>query len=392
VGGGSVAERKTRALFDSGARLIVVAVALTSGLEALADDGAITWRRERFRSAALRDAWLVIAATDDGELNREVAAAARAQRLFVNVVDDAALSSFHAPAVVNRAPVQVAISTGGAAPALAGAVRAQLEAVLDESLGSLAALLGRWRERIKAAFPDLIVRRRFYRRALKGSIASALRSGHRLRAERTLAQALKSGAGSERIQGRAALVGAGPGDPGLLTLRGLRLLQAADVILHDRLVSESVLGLARRDAHFVAVGKRAGKHGWTQAQINALMAEHAAAGRLVVRLKGGDPFVFGRGGEELEYLRAHDIPYEVVPGMTAALACAAYAGVPLTHRAHGHGLIWITAHNAAAVDALDGASLARSEQTLRCTWVSPNSSGWHGNYSRTDVPPRRPLP
>jgi uroporphyrin-III C-methyltransferase/precorrin-2 dehydrogenase/sirohydrochlorin ferrochelatase len=364
VGGGVVTERKARALADTGAHVHVIALEIAPGLRALADSGHVLWRRERFAPIALRGASLVIAASANATLNREVAAAARAERIFVNVVDDAELSTFHVPAIVNRAPVQVAVSSGGTAPALAAAIRGHLESLLDESLGPLATLLARWRARIKVAFPDVSVRRRFYRRVLESNIPSVLRNGQVFQAERRLARALSRTASEEGFRGRVALVGAGSGDPGLLTLRGLRLLQAADVILHDRLVSPDVLALARRDARVVAVGKAAGKRGWTQARINALMAEQAAAGRLVVRLKGGDPFVFGRGGEELEYLRARDIPYEVVPGVTSALACAAYAGVPLTHRAHAHGMHWISAQSAAAVAALDGASLARPEQTL----------------------------
>ncbi|MGH9435872.1 MAG: NAD(P)-dependent oxidoreductase, partial [Terriglobia bacterium] len=247
VGGGAVAERKVRALADTGAHIHLVAPEATPRLQALAEAGKITWRREAFEPELVRGASLVIAAGADKSLNREVAAAARAQRIFVNVVDDATLSTFHVPAIVNRAPLQVAVSSGAAAPALAAAIRGRLEVLLDESLGPLAGLLARWRPRIKTAFPDLATRRRFYRRLLEGDVAAELRSGHRFRAERILARVLARDAATEgeTFRGRVALVGAGPGDPGLLTLHALRLLQEADVILHDRLTGSDVLALAR---------------------------------------------------------------------------------------------------------------------------------------------------
>lgn len=361
VGGGPVAERKTQALIDTGARIVVRSPEVTQRLTALARAGAIEWQRGDFTADALDAAWLVIAATGDDALNRRVAAAADTLQVFVNVVDDARLSSFHVPALVNRAPVQVAISSAGTAPALATAIRARIEALLDDSTGPLAALLGRWRERIRRALPDISRRRAFYRRALAGAVANHIRAGRALAAEQALDRALKLDVqGAGRTGGYVALVGAGPGDPGLLTRRGFQLLQRADVILHDRLVSAAVLALARRDAQTIAVGKHAGG-GHSQTGINELMREHAARGDFVVRLKGGDPFVFGRGGEELEYLRAHGIDCEVVPGITAALGCAAGTGIPLTHRQHAHALTLLSAHDAATLDA---AALAAPAHTL----------------------------
>jgi uroporphyrin-III C-methyltransferase/precorrin-2 dehydrogenase/sirohydrochlorin ferrochelatase len=356
VGGGAVAERKTRALLDTGARIVVRAPTVTDGLKTLAGERRIAWQRAEFTPDALEGAWLAIAATGFGGLNRRISETAEARHIWVNVVDDAALSGFHVPAVVDRAPLQVAVSSGGQAPTLTTAVRARIEQLLDDSLGPLASLLGRWRERIKRALPDAAKRREFYRRVLVGNVAQAVRANRLLDAERSLKQALQVSAHvTSQSTGRVALVGAGPGDPGLLTRRGFQLLQRADVLLHDRLVSEDILGLARCDALRVPVGKRAGEGGNGQARIHALMVEHARRGWLVVRLKGGDPFVFGRGGEELEYLREREIPYEVVPGITAAIGCAAYAGVPLTHRDYSHAVHWITAHDEAALeDAIAG--------------------------------------
>jgi len=362
IGGGAVAERKVAALLEAGAQVTVNAPTLTPLLRQWVEQGRVAHRLEAFREHWLDHVWLVVAATSDRATNALIAELAGLRRLFVNVVDDAQLSSFHVPAVIDRAPLTIAISSGGQAPMLARLLRERLETLLDHSLGALATLAARLRPRIRLRFRQPAARRRFYETLFAGPVASLLRQGReteaRLAAERTLAGE------SSTSTGWVVLVGAGPGDPGLLTLRGLRALNEADVILHDRLVSAEVLALARRDAERIEVGKQAGNHHATQSQIHDLMLEHARAGRRVVRLKGGDPFVFGRGGEELQFLRAHGIPYEVVPGITAALACAAYAGVPLTHRAHAQSVRLLTAHCQASHDTLDWAALAQEKQTL----------------------------
>ncbi|MCX7515374.1 siroheme synthase CysG [Frateuria sp. STR12] len=362
VGGGVVAERKVAALRDAGAQVTVNSPALTPLLRRWVEEGSVAHRPEPFREAWLDRVWLVVAATSDRATNALVSELAGLRRLFVNVVDDAALSSFHVPAVIDRAPLMVAISSGGQAPMLARWLRERLEALLDPSLGALATLAARLRPRIRLRFGQPAARRRFYEALFAGPVASLLRQGHEAEARNDAEQALA--AAPRAFAGSVVLVGAGPGDPGLLTLRGLRALNEADVILHDRLVSAEVLALSRRDAERIEVGKQAGNHHVTQAQIHRLMLGHARAGRRVVRLKGGDPFVFGRGGEELEFLRAHDIAYEVVPGITAALACAAYAGVPLTHRGHAQSVRLLTAHCQASNDTLDWAALAQEKQTL----------------------------
>lgn len=359
VGGGEVAERKVRLLLEAGARVDVVAPGIT---EWLAAQEAVSWLAATFEEQDLDGAVLVIAATDDAGVNARVAAAARARDVLANVVDDAELSSFIVPAVVDRSPLVVAISTGGAAPVLARLVRERVETMIDESFGSLAALLERWRARIKSAFPQLGARRRFYEAVVRGEVARSLRAGRNAQAEREIARLVESAAVT--MPGSVVLVGAGPGDPGLLTLNALRALQEADVILHDQLVSDAVLALARRDATRIAVGKAARGHSVAQERIHHLMLDHARAGRRVVRLKGGDPFIFGRGGEELEFLRAHGIAYEVVPGITAAVACGAYAGIPLTHREHAQSVRFVTAHCATAADSQDWAALATDRQTL----------------------------
>jgi uroporphyrin-III C-methyltransferase/precorrin-2 dehydrogenase/sirohydrochlorin ferrochelatase len=413
VGGGEVAERKVRLLLEAGARVAIVARELTNWLAAQTgthdgDRGHV--RRDvahlaaDFADSHLDEVVLVVAATDDRVLNARVADAAAARNVLANIVDDVELSSFIVPAIVDRSPLVIAVSTGGAAPVLARLIRERLESLIDESFGTLAQLLARWRERIRAALPDLAARRRFYERALRGRIAMRVCAGRVAEAERELESELAlesriaagaamsppAAAGRADVSaetsgatppvradvsaetlpagvagtGSVTLVGAGPGDPGLLTLNALRALQDADVVLHDRLVSDEVLALARRDAARIPVGKEAGAHSVAQTRINELMIEHARAGHRIVRLKGGDPFIFGRGGEELEALRAAGITYEVVPGLTAALACAAYSGIPLTHRRYAQSLRLVTAHCGDSVDTLDWASLAQERQTL----------------------------
>jgi len=362
VGGGAVAERKAAALLEAGAAVTVGALSATGTLQAWADAGRLELRLGGFQQAWLDECWLVVAATGEPLLNRRIATLAERRRLFVNVVDDAQLCSFHVPAVIDRDPVTIAISSGGTAPVLARLLREGLESLLDPALGPLAALAARLRESIRARLPDLGARRRFYEQLFAGPVLQLLRRAQPAEAEAEAERALAGAA--TRSSGSVVLVGAGPGDPGLLTLRGLRALQEADVILYDRLAGAEVLALARRDAERIEVGKEAGNHHVTQERIHALLLEHAQAGRRVVRLKGGDPFVFGRGGEELERLRAHGIPYEVVPGITAAVACAAYAGVPLTHRDHAQSVRLLTAHCRGSNDSLDWPALARERQTL----------------------------
>jgi uroporphyrin-III C-methyltransferase/precorrin-2 dehydrogenase/sirohydrochlorin ferrochelatase len=374
VGGGEIAERKVRLLLEAGADVQLVAPDINEWLQARLRpasgqdatdarvEGALSWLGHEFEESQLAGVALVVAATNDADVNARVAEAARANNVFANVVDDAESSSFIVPAIVDRSPLVIAISSGGVAPVLARLVRERIETLVDGSFGALARLLERWRSRIKSGIPDVAARRRFYDEIVRGAVARGVRDGREADAERALEQALAGHIDPER--GSVALVGAGPGDPGLLTLNAVRALQQADVILHDRLVSSDVLDLARRDATRIAVGKEAGGHSVTQDRIHELMIEHARAGRRVVRLKGGDPFIFGRGGEELEFLVRHGVPFEVVPGITAAVACGAYAGVPLTHREHAQSVRLVTAHCGDSLDTLDWAGLARDRQTI----------------------------
>ncbi len=363
VGGGSVAQRKCEALLEAGASVVLGAPELVPTLAQWVQQGRIEYVSGQFTPAWLDDAWLAVAATDDPATNHAVVAAADARRIWANAVDDAEASRFHVPARIIRGPLQIAISSGGGAPMLARLVREQLETQFDESFGALADLLTRHRQRIRGRWPEMGERRRGFARLLAGPLQALLRRRQHIAAELAFDQTLRVD-DALAAQGSVALVGAGPGDPGLLTLRGLRVLNEADVILHDRLVSDGVLALARRDAERIDVGKLAGDGGTSQARINQLLIEHAKAGKRVVRLKGGDGFVFGRGGEELQALQARGIAFEVVPGITAALACAAYAGIPLTHRGHAQSLQLVTAHGRESLDRLDWPSLAVGRQTL----------------------------
>lgn len=361
VGGGEIAARKLVLLSQAGASVTVVSPRVTADISGRAKEGGLRLLARRFEPADVAGMRIVIAATGDRDVNTAVARAAREAGIPVNVVDDAALSTFIVPAIVDRSPLVVAISSGGVAPMLATRVRALIENLLDESWGRLALFAERWRVRIRAGIADVAARRRFYDWLLDGPAAALVRSGREEEADRILEERLTA---VSPPAGSVTLVGAGPGDPELLTLRALRALQAADVILVDRLVSPQVLARARRDAEIVDVGKTPGGHGARQDRINRMLVAEARRGRRVVRLKGGDPFVFGRGGEELEYLERHGIAFEIVPGITAALACAAYAGIPLTHRDHAQGVQFVTAHCRESIDAIDWTGLARAGQTL----------------------------
>lgn len=345
IGGGAVARRKVEALREAGAEVTVVAPELEPRLGELAARGHVRHHRGEFAQAVLDGAWLAIAATGDPAVHALVAEAADARRIFVNIVDDAEASSFHVPARVRRGRLQVAVSTAGAAPVLARRIRERIETDLDESLAGLTDTLARERGRIRSRFPRPAARRRFFERLLDGAWPGRVRAGA-ADARAVFERALRSGAPDAR-RGHVTLVGAGPGDPGLLALKALRALQDADVIVHDRLVSAGVLELARRDAERIDAGKRVGEdHAATQQRIHELLLQHARNGRRVVRLQGGDPSVFGRAGEELEFLRAHGVACDVVPGITAALACAAAAGIALTDRRHAHGVTLVAAHRA----------------------------------------------
>ncbi len=346
VGGGEVALRKIELLRKAGADVTVVAPELCPAVHELARTKRIIHLRRNYSAELLTDCMLVIAATSDRSLNAQVSAHAQLRRIPVNVVDDPELCSFVTPSIVDRSPVMIAISSGGSAPVLARLLRARLEALIPAAYGRLADLAAQFRRRVQAALPNPERRRRFWEAVFAGPIAENLLAGRKERAQEELAGTLELAArnGSDPPQGEVYLVGGGPGDPDLLTLRALRLMQQADVVLYDHLISPALLELVRRDAEQIDVGKQANRHTKPQEEINDLLVRLAREGRRVLRLKGGDPFVFGRGGEEIEHLAEAGIPFQVVPGITAANGCGAYAGIPLTHRDHAQSVCFVTAH------------------------------------------------
>jgi uroporphyrin-III C-methyltransferase / precorrin-2 dehydrogenase / sirohydrochlorin ferrochelatase len=344
VGAGEVALRKVALLERSGAAITVVAPQIHPELEARAAAGAINLNVREFVPQDLDGMRLVIVATSRRAINRWIAKLSDSCGIPVNVVDDREASRFIVPAIIDRDPVLVAVSTGGTSPVLARRLRERLETLLPAKIGEFARWLQTLRKPARRRLRDIDARRRFFEQLVDGPATARFVAGDRQGARRVAHQLLATSSGAPSAAGEVTLVGAGPGDPELLTLKALRALQDADLILHDRLVPQSILDLARRDAARISVGKAAGCVGSTQAEINSLLIEHAQQGKRVVRLKGGDPFIFGRGGEELEALAQARINFSVVPGVTAAAGCAAYAGIPLTHRNHAHSVTFVTAH------------------------------------------------
>jgi uroporphyrin-III C-methyltransferase/precorrin-2 dehydrogenase/sirohydrochlorin ferrochelatase len=364
VGGGRVASRKAESLLAAGASLTVVATALDAKLRRLAEAGEITHRAVSFSPEHVNGHWLVVNATGDTRVSREVFEAANNAGIFCNSVDDSTRCSYISPAIIDRSPVIVAVSSGGASPLLTRRIRGQLETALPARLGQLASLASEWRDRVRHRLGDLLGRRRFWERVFDGIVSDDALAGRMQSARRHIATLLDEAAGPAQHDGEVWLVGAGPGDPGLLTIRALQLLQNADVVVHDRLVSKDVLALARRDAEIISVGKTPDCRSTSQDEINALLIRLVADGKRVCRLKGGDPFIFGRGGEEMAVLANAGLRYQVVPGITAAAGCAAYSGIPLTHRDMAHSVVFLTAHGKDSIDRLDWPSLARDRQTL----------------------------
>lgn len=360
VGGGEPALAKLRLFLGSPAQLSWFAPELDASALEIPRTAPEPQRREP-SAADLDGARLVFIALPDLEQVGRIAALARAAGAQVNVVDQPALSDFQTPALIDRDEVVVGIATGGSAPILARDIRSRIEAVLPEGLAHVARMARELRDTVKSSVPDFMARRRFWERAFRGPAADLAAAGRTAEARREMLRLLSQAAPE---QGMVHIVGAGPGDPELLTLKALRALQDADVIIHDRLVPDAVLDRARRDARRLYVGKTRGDHSVPQDQIEQLMIDEARAGHRVVRLKGGDPFVFGRGGEELASVRAAGIPVFVVPGVTAALACAASAGIPLTHRDHAQAVTFVTAQAKPGGTNADWARLAGPNHTL----------------------------
>jgi uroporphyrin-III C-methyltransferase/precorrin-2 dehydrogenase/sirohydrochlorin ferrochelatase len=363
AGGGEVAARKVALLLQAGARVTVTAPTLAPTLRALRDEQRITHHPRPFTPADLDNCALVIAATDDFAVNREISTLCQARALPVNVVDQPELCGFIMPAIIDRSPLVIAVSSGGASPVLSRLLRGRLESLIPAAYGNLARFAARFRQAVKQRIPAER-RRAFWEQILQSSIAELVLAGRETEAGARLEQTLEQTTPQPITTGEVYLVGGGPGDPDLLTFRALRLMQQADVVVYDRLVSQAVLDLTRRDAERIYAGKARGEHTLSQTEINRLLLELAGAGKRVLRLKGGDPFIFGRGGEELEALAQAGIPFQVVPGVTAASGCAAYAGIPLTHRDYAHSCVFVSGHRKDGTLSLNWTSLVQPQQTL----------------------------
>lgn len=363
VGGGDIAARKVSLLLEAGANVTVVSPELSPSLTGLLDEGKITCRLKPYNPEDLDQSHLVVAATDNREVNRQVSEQAKQRRIPVNVVDQPELCSFIVPSIINRAPVVAAVSTGGSSPVLARLIRSRLESLIPAGYGRLAELTSQYRDKVKKHFSNPTDRRLFWENVLQGGVAERVFSGHMEEADAAMEKALNQHNPADNI-GEVYLVGAGPGDPDLLTFRALRLMQQSDVVVYDRLVAKPILEMTRVDAERIYVGKERDKHAMRQEEINRLLADLAKQGKRVLRLKGGDPFIFGRGGEEIDTLAQEGIPFQVVPGITAAAGCASYSGIPLTHRDYAQSVTFVTGHLKDGTTNLNWPQLAQPNQTV----------------------------
>ncbi len=359
VGGGEVAKRKAGVLLEAGANVRVVAPEIDPALSGMAGVTSIV---HCFEAHHLEGVGLVIAATNDRSVNVEVSRLAKERSIPVNVVDDPEYCTFIMPAIMDRSPLMVAFSSGGASPVLTRMMRGKLESMIPQNYSRLAAFAERYREKVKQRVTNPAKRRIFWENALDGVVAEKVLTGDESGAESMLQQMLQDE--DNIVRGEVYLVGAGPGDPDLLTFRALRLMQKADVVVYDNLVSKPIVDMTRRDAERIYVGKKRADHTLQQEEINALLVRLAHEGKRVLRLKGGDPFIFGRGGEEIETLAAENIPFQVVPGITAASGVASYAGIPLTHRDYAQSCMFVTGHLKDGTMNLDWDALARPRQTV----------------------------
>ncbi|WP_339338356.1 siroheme synthase CysG [uncultured Oceanicoccus sp.] len=363
VGGGTIALRKAILLQKSGAIINIVARKVLPELRQLAESTEGTIRIGDYSVADIEGMFLVVAATDDEALNKQVSDDAHQRQLPVNVVDSPELCSVILPAIIDRSPLVIAVSSGGKSPVLARMLRSKIESLVPAAYGRLANLVGGFRDKVKLSYKTVDERKNFWEEVLNGPIAEMVFAGKDTVANQMLSQRLDAEP-AEMIKGEVYLVGAGPGDPDLLTFRALRLMQKADVVLYDRLVADQIIELTRRDAERIYVGKKRSNHAVPQEDINQMLVKLAKEGKRVLRLKGGDPFIFGRGGEEIEQLASHNIPFQVVPGVTAASGCSTYAGIPLTHRDYAQSVRFITGHLKNGTADLPWDELVHTNQTL----------------------------
>ena len=366
TGGGTVAARRTEISLRAGAQVTVFAETLGHEFKQFAGRSDFTHETRSPGPDDVRDAAMAFGAAEDDTIDGALYELTRPAGVPTNIADVPDKCDFIMASIVDRSPLVIAISSSGAAPILARMIRARIETMLPASYGRLAEFAGRFRDLVSARLGSGLARRKFWERTIYGATADLVLAGDETRAEQQLAEDLDAACKDEKNEsvGQVFLVGAGPGDPDLLTFRALRLMQLADVVVHDRLIGEGVLNLVRRDAERVYVGKRPRDHTLPQEEISQLLVRLAKEGKRVLRLKGGDPFIFGRGGEEIETLAAEGVPFQVVPGITAASGCASYAGIPLTHRDHAQSCVFVTAHGRDGVIDLDWTSLLRPRQTV----------------------------
>ena len=364
VGGGDIALRKITLLLKAQANIECIAPDICPGIEQLAQQKQLTIVKRLFQPTDIKAQFLIISATNNIAINTEVSQLARAKNILINVVDNPNLCSFITPAIVDRDPIVIAVGSMGSSPVLSRLLRAKIESIIPASYGKLALLGNEFRDKVKAKFSNTQKRRIFWEDVFASTIAEQVFSGNIKQARLDIAQRLDNNIDKPDNIGEVYLVGAGPGDPDLLTFKALRLMQQADVVLYDRLVSDSVMELVRRDVEKIYVGKERDKHTIPQGGINQLLIKLAKQGKRVCRLKGGDPFIFGRGGEEIEELARENIPFQVVPGITAASGCAAYSGIPLTHRDYSQSCRFVTGHLKDGTMNLPWAELAVEQQTI----------------------------
>jgi uroporphyrin-III C-methyltransferase/precorrin-2 dehydrogenase/sirohydrochlorin ferrochelatase len=362
VGGGDIAFRKITLLLKANAQVNCIDANACKSVKTLASDKKINLIARNFEPSDISTQTLIISATNDINLNAQVSQLANDANIPVNVVDSPTLCSFIMPSIVDRSPIVIAISSAGKAPVLARLIRAKLESTIPNAYGKLAELAGSFRDKVKAKFNNIEDRRYFWERMFSGIVAEKVFANKIAEAKADMQQQLDKSTNTEI--GEVYLVGGGPGDPDLLTFKALRLMQQADVILYDRLVSKEVMELVRRDAELIYVGKERDNHSVPQDGINQLLVDLAKKGRRVCRLKGGDPFIFGRGGEEIETLAENGVPFQVVPGITAASGCSTYSGIPLTHRDYSQSCRFVTGHLKDGSMNLPWNELAVEQQTI----------------------------
>lgn len=363
IGAGAIAARKIELLAKAGAVITVIAIKISPSVADMQEQFGLIIKQKRFDKTDVKKFTLVVSATNNSTTNLLVAETATELNIPVNVVDNPALCSFIFPAIIDRSPVVAAISSGGSSPVLARLLRAKIESIIPPAYGQLAQFAEKFRPMVKEKIKHPSQRRIFWENVLQGGIAELVFSGNKKEAENLIKKLISKNNASDNI-GQIYLIGAGPGDPDLLTFRALRLMQQADVVVYDRLVSAEILELARRDSEKIYVGKQRQNHHLPQESINELLANLAKQGKRVVRLKGGDPFIFGRGGEEIETLMQQGINFQVVPGITAASGCASYAGIPLTHRDHAQSCTFVTGHLKDGSVDLNWEQLAAPNQTI----------------------------